>query len=234
MKLTTFRLLTLLVVALGILGAACSGSDGPDPAEAYDITSTSETDATSTSAGASPTSSVPGWVSDALDEQESIRYIANTGGVGVSHRSACETGARIDGVWPEGTKLEIVLDSETGCDNWALVTDGDITSWVASKFLSTTQPASRPAPAASGGSTASASQVQVIDFFGNLIPTAQLRTKPATYTYNNTVLVAGCAASWHPVGDSVVTLSGKVIADPAPDGCGFGAIDSVPAYFVTR
>jgi len=232
MRLTTARLMTMFVLSLALLGSACSGSDGADPAESYDASPTAGPGAAS-DGSASPTSTVPGWVADALDEQESTRYIANTGGVGVSHRSACQTDARIDGVWPEGTKLQIVLDSETDCDDWSLLTDGDITSWVADKFLSSTPPTVGSAPAASAGSSGSSSQVQVIEFFGNLIPTAQLRTKPATYTYNNTVLIAGCAASWHPVGDSAIALSGKVIADPAPDGCGFGAIDSVPAYYVT-
>lgn len=234
----TSRLLTVIVVALGIFAVACSGSDSSTEDDA-DVTSSSTTTASgdiSNGDAASPTPALPDWVNDSLDDQEHVRYIANTGGVGVSHRSACQRDARLDGVWTEGTQLEIVLDSEAGCENWSLLSDGEVTSWVSNSYLSTTQPATRSTSSATTGGAATggaATQIEVIDFFGHLIPVSQLRVKPLTYTYNNTVIISGCAASWHPIGDSIVTTASKVIADPDPASCGFGAVDLVPSYWVS-
>lgn len=243
MRVATDRFLLLIAVTLGALLVACSsGDDSPDPTSAGSSPSTTATEgASSTPGDGQPenTATPPGWVSDALDQQESVRFVAATGGVGVSHRSACDDGARIDGSWPEGAELEVVLAGDANCAEWTLMTDGDITSWVRNRYLSETQPAVRSAGGgASSGSTGSGSssssrQVEVIDFFGKLIPTAQLVVKPQTYTYVGTTRTAGCEASWHPVGDSVVALSGQTLADPAPDGCGFGAVHITPAYWVT-
>lgn len=241
MRTATRRYLLLLVTALALLASACSGGTDADNVEAAGSTTTGTSSQAITSAGGngdsettSPTSTLPGWVSDALDGQDNVRYVANTGGVGVSHRSACETAARIDGSWPDGTELEIVLDSEPGCEDWALLSDGKITSWVSTAYLSLIQPVRTTAPAAATSTgTGSSRQIEVINFFGNLIPTAQLKVRPATYTYNNTVFVSGCAQSWHPVGDSAISTEGKIIADPAPQDCGFGAVELVPAYWIT-
>jgi hypothetical protein len=241
MRTATRHLPLIFITALALLASACSGaSDAPNVEDAGSASNTGSTGTSGQatngdSAGgetASPTPTLPGWVSDAIDEQEHIRYIANTGGVGVSHRSACETAARIDGSWPDGTELEIVLDSEPGCENWSLLSDGQITSWVSNSYLSLTEPAPSVAPAATA-STSTGRQVEVINFFGKLIPTTYLKIKPATYTYNNTVLISGCAQSWHPVGDSAITTTGEIIADPDPQNCGFGAVELVPAYWIT-
>lgn len=238
MRLSTNRLFAAFAVTFAVLASACSGSDSPRPADAAadatttaDSSSSTATDATGTGTA---TSTQPDWVTDALEEQETIRYIANSGGVGVSYRSACEDAARIDGSWPEGAKLEIVLDDEAACADWTLLSDGDVVSWVRDRYIATTAPVTGSnSGSGSGGSSAGSTQVQVIDFFGNLIPTSQLWEKATTYSYRNTVIVAGCEQSWHPVGDSAISLSGTVIADPAPDGCGFGAVRLVPAYWTS-
>lgn len=228
----------MAIAALALLASACSGESDAQNLEAADSNSNPTSasgqtiNGTGDDATASTTATAPGWVSDALDQEEHIRYIANTGGVGVSHRSACEKAARIDGSWPDGTELEIVLDSEPGCEDWSLLSDGQITSWVSNSYLSLTAPAPSVAPAASA-STGTGRQIEVINFFGKLIPTAYLKIKPATYTYNNTVLISGCAQSWHPVGGSAITTTGEIIADPDPQNCGFGAVELVPAYWVT-
>lgn len=230
MRVATSRLLVLFAIALGVLATACSSSDAADPdVPATNVPSSSSDSNMSDGAQPTATSDQPAWVTDALSEQETIRYIANTGGVGVSHRSACEDGARIDGVWPERTELEIVLADDADCTDWTLLTDGEITSWVSDKYLSQTAPSTGSATTGSANTV----QIEVINFSGNLIPTSQLRVRPFGYTYNNAVYVSGCEQSWHPIGDSAVALSGKVIADPSPDSCGFGAVRFVPAYWIS-
>ncbi len=241
MLMTPKRYLLALVAIFAVLTAACSSSDGSgdgSPAEAADTGASGSTTSSSPVGGtidddggnADPTATQPTWVTDALDDAEQTQYVANTGGVGVSLRSACETDARIDGSWPEGTELEVVLDAEAGCEDWSLLSDGEITSWVANKYLSDTQPTGRTTTTASSGTTR---QIEVIDFFGNLIPVSQLTVRPATFTYNNAVFVSGCAESWHPVGDSAISTAGKIIANPAPKDCGFGAISLVPSFWVS-
>lgn len=231
MSVTKKSLLLVLGIVLGSVAVACSSSE---PEVAATGTTSDSADSTGTSAASSEaTSNQPAWVTDALEQQETIRYVANSGGVGVSHRSACEDAARIDGVWPEGAELEIVLSDEPDCADWTLLSDGTITSWVRNKYLASTTPATAGSGTASTGTSSATAQIEVINFFGNLIPTAQLRVRPLSYTYNNAVFVSGCDKSWHPIGDSAIALSGKVIADPDPNSCGFGVLSLVPAYWVT-
>lgn len=236
MRASLERLSLIAVIALGAILVACSsGGDASTPGAAdSSATATATTDA-STSNGASATATPPGWVTGAIEDQQDTRYISATGGVGVSYRSACEDNARIDGSWPEGTELKIVLAGDANCADWTLMTDGDTTSWVRDRYLSETAPvvSSGGGGSAGAGTSSSSRQVEVIDFFGNLIPTAQLKVRAATYTYVDTKITAGCEASWHPVGDSVIALSGKIIKDPSPTGCGFGAVRLVPAQWVT-
>ncbi|MBT5773924.1 MAG: hypothetical protein HOH95_06060 [Dehalococcoidia bacterium] len=236
MSVITNRLLLVLGIALASVAVACSSSDADVAANGTTTTSTSDSTTTSTT-GTDATSNQPAWVTDALDQQETTRYIANSGGVGVSHRSACEDASRIDGVWPEGAELQIVLADEPDCAEWTLLSDGTVTSWVRNKYLASAAPATAGGTASTGssstGSSSSTVQIEVIDFFGNLIPTSLLRVRPLSYTYNNAVFVSGCDKSWHPIGDSAIALSGKVIADPDPNNCGFGVVSLVPAYWVT-
>ena len=233
MSVTTNRFLLVFAIALTSLAIACSSSD-PDVAATG--TTTSDSDATS-AASAEATSNQPAWVTDSLEQQETTRYVANSGGVGVSHRSACEDAARVDGVWPEGAELQIVLSDDANCADWTLLSDGAVTSWVRNKYLASAAPATAGGTASTGSSSAGSSsstvQIEVIDFFGNLIPTSLLRVRPLSYTYNNAVFVSGCDKSWHPIGDSAIALSGKVISDPDPNNCGFGVVSLVPAYWVT-
>lgn len=233
MNVTSKSLLLVLGIVLGSVAVACSSSE-PDVAATATTASSSSSTATS-AASAEATSNQPAWVTDALEQQETIRYIANSGGVGVSHRSACQDTARIDGVWPEGVELEIVLSDEPDCADWTLLSDGTVTSWVRNKYLASTVPTTGGGTGSTGSaSTSSATvQIEVINFFGNLIPTSQLRVRPLSYTYNNAVFVSGCDKSWHPIGDSAIALSGKVIVDPDPNSCGFGVLSLVPAYWVT-
>ena len=233
MSVTTNRFLLVLGIALTSLAIACSSSDADVAATG---TTTSDSAATS-AASAEATSNQPAWVTDSLEQQETTRYVANSGGVGVSHRSACEDAARVDGVWPEGAELQIVLSDDANCADWTLLSDGTVTSWVRNKYLASAAPATAGGTASTGSSSAGSSsstvQIEVINFFGNLIPTSQLRVRPLSYTYNNAVFVSGCDKSWHPIGDSAIALSGKVLADPDPNNCGFGVVSLVPAYWVT-
>jgi hypothetical protein len=234
---------SLLVFALmgtGLLAVACSPSSDAATSTA---TETATEEATS---GVLPTatSELPDWVSTRLDSGDLdgdgtldalVRYVGGTGGGGVSHRSACETDARLDGTWPEGTRLEVVAADTGTCEGWTLTTDGDVTSWVLDKYLTETKPATAGSGGAGGGGSTGGGggggPVQVLLYGANqwAIPLASLRIAEVGETW--------CTArSWHDPdgGDYVVKLAdGTPFVNPDPRGCGFGRVGEVTIAWVS-
>ena len=217
--------LVAFIIAFGVLGSACSNADDPDAAVSTDKvnSSTDRSAETVASPSTSPTPALPDWVSSGLDEQQSIRYVANTGGVGVSHRSACAKDARLDGVWSEGTELEIVLESDPACADWSLLSDGEITSWVQNQYLSITEPV---VSSRSGGG--GASSIQVLVYQQWQLPISKLRILPAADTWCET-------DSWHDASGTNITetIDGAPFANPDARGCGFGSVATTPVIWVS-
>lgn len=223
------------LIVIGLLAAACS-----EPGDAATTTpnGTETTVATATNEPtASPTSDLPDWVRDRIEsgdldgdgvEDELARYVAGTGGGGVSHRTACEDSARLDTVWDDGTVLEVVASNSAECDGWTLVTDGETTSWVLNKYLDD----EKPAPATGGGGVGGGAPgwVQVLQYGQGewKIPLSELHVVPAADTWCET-------DSWHdpPGGDYLVTtLDGTPFVNPDPVRCGFGTVNSALIFWV--
>lgn len=223
------------LIVIGMLAAACSGSGRaatatPDPTEATPAP-------TEDAATAEATSELPEWVQTRLESGDTDgdgtqdlleRYVAATGGGGVAHRTACEDGARLSTVWPEGTKLEVVASSSTECGDWTLVTDGEITSWVSDKYLAEEKPL--PASGGGGGGGGASGWVQVLQYGQGLwqIPLSELRVAPAADTWCD-------FDSWHDPegGDFIVSLvDGTPFVNPDPVRCGFGAVNSATILWV--
>ncbi len=63
--------------------------------------------------------------------------IANTGGHGVSHRTACRDDARVSDVggWPDGTEVELIEEGTGNCADWVRVRANGITSWVRNLYV---------------------------------------------------------------------------------------------------
>ena len=84
-----------------------------------------------------------------------VRWVANTGGVGVSLRSACEIAARSGGSWSEATRVVVTARGTGPCDGWSFARVGGIESWVANGYLATSQPPLPPPPTAAPTTTPS-------------------------------------------------------------------------------
>ncbi|MDA0351100.1 MAG: hypothetical protein O3A10_02675 [Chloroflexi bacterium] len=237
MRVSPRTLPGLSLAVIGLLAAACSTSSG-----AATATPNADGSATAVATGgpdASPTSTLPDWVQTRLDggdldgngiDDALQRYVANTGGGGVSHRTACEPEARLDAVWPEGTALEVVPTSGDDCADWTLVTDGEVTSWVLDKYLSDAKPAPVTGGGGGGGNSGGGAPgwVQVINYQSWLVPVSKLRIAEVGETWCD-------APSWHdPVGGDYVveTIDGTPFVNPDPQRCGFGKVSEVAVSWV--
>ena len=103
---------------------------------------------TATIAAASSNASPEPSTVVATEDASAVRYVANTGGDGISLRSDCRADARVAGAWTEGTEVEVIEQGAGDCDGWTLASVGSTETWVSNRYLSVTSP-----PIASGGST---------------------------------------------------------------------------------
>jgi len=81
-----------------------------------------------------------------------LRWIARTGGVGVSLRSDCLADARTPGSWPEATEVVVTQQGLARCSGWSLVRAGIDETWIDDRYLSTAKPP--PPPTATVGPVA--------------------------------------------------------------------------------
>ena len=153
-----FRAPSLLLgaVAMLLLTGACaelrdvvSGDDAtPEPEASAAPTATESTAALEATAPA--------------EAEPEMRYIGNTGGLGVSLRSDCDTDARIAGGWAEATEVQLLESDDGRCEGWHQAEAKGVTSWVSDLYLVQQRPtvaptgSSAPAPPAGSGSTAGA------------------------------------------------------------------------------
>ena len=64
------------------------------------------------------------------------RVIANTGGIGVSHRTDCADGARLPRFgWAEGDAVEVLARGHGRCAGWLLARADGVASWVREQYL---------------------------------------------------------------------------------------------------
>lgn len=68
------------------------------------------------------------------------RYIANTGGSGVSLRDDCLAEARLDGSLAEGASVVLSHQGVGFCDGWSIVAGSTSASWVENQYLSASPP----------------------------------------------------------------------------------------------
>jgi hypothetical protein len=64
-----------------------------------------------------------------------IVTVGATGGDGVSLRSGCSAGARIDGGWRDGTEVEVVEVGAAECEGWTRAQAAGVVSWVSNQYL---------------------------------------------------------------------------------------------------
>jgi hypothetical protein len=156
--MTARRIRTSPIVWIGLgllallLVAACK-SDAQLEAEREADEATSVPTATAaTETTATPT---PAATAVATTSEPAVRYVANTGGSGVSLRSACRVDARIAGAWAEGTRVEVVQVGSGSCDGWTLAASGSTETWVDNRYLGDTAAtvATRPGGSTSTGGT---------------------------------------------------------------------------------
>lgn len=77
--------------------------------------------------------------SQALDTP-TPRYVAATGGSGVSLRSGCSDSDRVEGSWPEGSEVLVVAEGMGACVGWWEAEASGARSWVLDRYLSDTAP----------------------------------------------------------------------------------------------
>ena len=136
----TAPLAWLAVGFLLLLALAACKSDAQLEAERATLDSTPLPTATIAAA----TAATPG-VSEPVTEVATagtpqVRYVANTGGDGISLRSDCRTNARIPGAWAEGTRVDVIETGSGECDGWSLATADSTETWVNNRYLDSTSP----------------------------------------------------------------------------------------------
>lgn len=153
----------MIAVVVVLLTAACGGSNDDTESEALRsqiAALQAELDETETdseleqrlkvleeqlAAGSTPTQRTAESTAVAITPRTS--YVAGTGGVGVSIRSACEDSARTGArAWAESTAVQVEYVGTSACTGWVLARVGSTTSWVRERYLSATRPVvARPA-----------------------------------------------------------------------------------------
>lgn len=82
-----------------------------------------------------------------VEVEPESRYIANTGGSGVSFRDDCLDSARLEGSWPEGAQVVLSHDGIGFCEGWSVVLDDVAVSWVQDQYLAASPPSvAQPPP----------------------------------------------------------------------------------------
>ena len=234
------RRVGLLVVATtAVLFGACTDSE----ARTNSATSTPKTATTSDGASATSTSTQ----NATADAGPQVLFVANTGGTGVSLRTRCEDAARIAGPGlKDGTEVAVTTVGSGSCSGWALVDAAGTTTWVHLSYLQPERPAvvaQAPAPAfrppapanpqPSQPSPAPVSQPRiekVLVYRDQLIPLSQLTYRSADFgpilmTPTGPRPGAYICPVYNYSAPVVRTVSGVILEDPDPLGCGFARVD---------
>jgi hypothetical protein len=229
----------MLVLAVGGLFLASCSSDG-------EAGSTPESTGVVVEASSEAASETPA-------EAPEVRFIVNTGGVGVGYRDACGGNVAGEGI-REGAQVRVVAPGTNECEGWSLVEGEGVVSWVHVDYLGVDPPAavastlSRPPrsvpvigsslpqqqpPPPPPTTTGSFARLEKVIVYGeHLIPVSALEYRTPSVPRNPfqyepqpgdyTCLVY----HWH-AAQPVRSMSGVVLSDPDPAGCGFGRGDRV-------
>ena len=104
---------------------------------------------TATATAPTATATAPTATPEVVATSPIARYVANTGGDGISLRSDCRNDARIAGAWTEGTRVEVVQVGSGDCDGWTLTASGSTETWVSNQYLASNAPSTAVRPAGS-------------------------------------------------------------------------------------
>lgn len=140
MKELVVAVLLLAGTGAGIMVIGGNGSDLKDAitgAVPADIRSATEDVRSHIPSGdpEQPGPDIAGEPSDAGPAQATTMAIGHTDGIGVSFRSDCADGARIDGSLPDGTVVSVTEQGSGRCAAWSLVAAEDVTTWVRNRYL---------------------------------------------------------------------------------------------------
>lgn len=137
--------LLFAVIALAMF-SACSKPSEPAAAP----TSGTSGAATAAAGAATTTAAVAGGA----PAGGAVRYVANSGGLGVRYRVECQDGALYPGGFAEGDAVNLEHGGTGDCVGWSVVTKGVARSWIRDGYLSDQQPvvrAAAPQGAPTGG-----------------------------------------------------------------------------------
>lgn len=132
------------------------------------------------------------------------RYVANTGGTGLSLRNDCLDSARIEGTWPDGATVIVSYQGVGECDGWSIADDGTAVSWVHNSYLANSPPTAAgppptttstppptatatPTPAATAAPTKTATPKPTATATATAAPTSTPTPPPATSTPTESV-----------------------------------------------
>lgn len=209
---------------------------------------------TSSGAGGKTTSTADTSVATSTSTQNAtaeptshVMFVANTGGTGVSLRTRCEDAARVAGPGlKDGTEVAVTTVGSGACSGWALVDAAGTTTWVHLSYLQPERPAvvaqaPAPAPRAAAPSNPQPTQPspapisqprieKVLIYRDHMIPLSQLTYRSADFGPILMTPTGPRAGSYIcPVynysAPVVRTVSGAILEDPDPLGCGFARAD---------
>jgi hypothetical protein len=176
----THRIRTLPITWIGLglllllLLAACKSEAQLEAEREAEETSATPTATATTNNTATP---MPTATTAATLNEPTVLYVSNTGGSGVSLRSACRTDARIAGAWPEGKRVEVVEVGSGDCEGWTLTAADSTETWVSNGYLGDAAPTT--VATRSGGSVAPTSS-------GTTVPAASSSsTVPGEFVVTN-------------------------------------------------
>lgn len=95
-----------------------------------------------------PPSSASGDYSQSVEFPSAARSeISNTGGLGISLRSACADDVRRGGAWGEGLSVFVLARGNVACEGWLVIQREGETTWVRDRYVAAfTEPTPTPPP----------------------------------------------------------------------------------------
>ncbi|MCC6237106.1 MAG: hypothetical protein IT299_05975 [Dehalococcoidia bacterium] len=234
------RIGLLVGAASALVLGACADSEARTSS-----TGTASKTATASDASTATSTSTQNATAESAPQ---VLFVANTGGTGVSLRTRCEDAARVAGPGlKDGTEVAVTTVGSGACSGWVLVDAAGTTTWVHLSYLQPERPevvAQAPAPAPAAPRVAAPPQStqpspapvsqprieKVLVYRDHLIPLSQLTYRSADFGPILMTPTGPRAGSYVcPVynysAPVVRTVSGVILEDPDPLGCGFARAD---------
>ncbi|MCY4640437.1 MAG: hypothetical protein OXC94_08880, partial [Chloroflexi bacterium] len=139
---TLFRGGVPAVTPLIVKSAAPSQANRAEDTAGTDDSGAAET--VTRTAVAEPATTDPPTTAPPTTEPPRAGVIANSDGLGVSHRNDCADEARLPRFgWAEGDTVEVLGEGAGRCAGWLWVQADDVTSWVRDEYVASSAGASR-------------------------------------------------------------------------------------------